>query len=426
MKSGVFLRILLWVWLLEFPATLCAQSPAEIIATLGSARMQGRGYTHRGDARAAEYLTGLMKNTGILPFNGSYLQAFGLDVNTFPSAMHLEVNGKKLKPVEDFMPDPASPSLTGSYRVSNVPVQAILEKRADALLASCRGEMVCIGNTREKLTREQQSQVSEWMLRQVYLNPFGLKGIIEINPGPLVFGTATRMSAIPLLILRDGAAGDSVKQIRVNIDNAWKEHYITHNLAGYIPGTGCPDSLVVFTAHYDHLGLMGRGNYFPGANDNASGVAMVLQLMRYVAAHPQRFSVACVFFSGEEAGLLGSRYFAEHPPFLLGKVKFLVNLDLVGTGPDGIMVVNATEFQQDFEKLNVLNKEGGFVKEIRKRGKACNSDHCPFFEKGVPCFFIYTLGGIAAYHNLNDRPETLPMTAFDAVVKLLSGFVAGI
>ncbi len=425
MKSGVFLRILLWVWLLEFPATLCAQSPAEIIATLGSARMQGRGYARHGDARASEYLTRLMKNTGILPLYGSYSQAFDLDVNTFPASMRLEVNGKRLKPMEDFMPDPASPSLSGCFTVSNVPVQAILEKRTDALLTLYRGEMVCIDASREKLTREQQSLVREWMLRQVYKNPFGLKGIVEISSDPLVFGTATHMSAIPLLILRNGAAVDSVRQICVNIDNAWKEQYTTRNLAGYIPGTGCPDSLVVFTAHYDHLGLMGRGTNFPGANDNASGVAMVLELMRVVAAHPQRFSVACVFFSGEEAGLLGSRYFTEHPPFPLSKVKFLVNLDLVGTGSDGIMVVNATEFQQAFEKMNLLNQEGNFVKEIRKRGKACNSDHCPFFEQGVPCFFIYTLGGISAYHNLNDRPETLPLTAFDAVVKLLSGFITG-
>jgi hypothetical protein len=365
-----------------------------------------------------------MKKSGILPFHGRYEQEFPIDVNTFPAAMRLEVNGKKLLPMADFMADPAAPALKGEYPVRNIPVDAILAGRAEFLLSGAAGEMVCVNTAQKGLTKEQKSVIREWILRQVYLNPYGLKGIAEISPDPLTFGTATRVSAIPWLVLRAGAAGDSVRQIKVQLDNAWMENHITRNLAGYIPGTACPDSFVVYTAHYDHLGLMGKGVCFPGANDNASGVAMVIQLMQYVAAHPQRFSVACILFSGEEAGLLGSRYFAAHPLFSLNRVKFLVNLDLVGTGSDGIMVVNATEFQQAFDKLNLLNQEGGYVKEIRKRGKACNSDHCPFFEKGVPCFFIYTLGGPAAYHNLNDRPETLPLTAFDALVKLMAGFTA--
>jgi aminopeptidase YwaD len=417
------LRNLIFPFLLACSVNLDAQTAAEVIAKLSSSPMQGRGYARNGDLRASRYLAGLMKNAGILPFNGNYRQAFSLDINTFPGAMRLKVNGKSLKPAVDFLPDPASPALSGSFTVRNIPVDAILQDGAKNLLGEAAGELICVNTAQKGLTKQQHTQLREWMLRQVYLNPFRLKGIAEVSADPLIFGTSTRVAVIPWLTLREGAVSDSVQHISVRIDNDWKRNYITHNLAGYIPGTACPDSLVVLSAHYDHLGLMGRGIYFPGANDNASGVAMVLELMRYVAAHPQRFSVACIFFSGEEAGLLGSRYVAEHPMFELDKVKFLVNFDLVGTGVDGIMVVNATEFQQAFERLNRLNLEGGYVKEIRKRGKACNSDHCPFFEKGVPDFYVYTLGGIAAYHNLKDRPETLPLTAFDSLVKLIAEFI---
>ncbi len=120
--------------------------------------------------------------------------------------------------------------------------------------------------------------------------------------------------------------------------------------------------------------------------------------------------------------MLGSGFFADHPLFSLAKIKFLVNLDLVGTGIDGITIVNATEFPEQFEMLSRINESGRNPMNIKKRGKACNSDHCPFFTKGVPCFFIYTLGGIAAYHDPDDRPETLPLTAFGSLSRLLIAF----
>ena len=64
-----------------------------------------------------------------------------------------------------------------------------------------------------------------------------------------------------------------------------------------------------------------------------------------------------------------------------------------------------------------------FIKEIKQRGKARNSDHYWFSEKGVPCFFIYTLGGIKAYHDVFDIEKTLPLTGYTNVFRLLTGFV---
>jgi len=97
-------------------------------------------------------------------------------------------------------------------------------------------------------------------------------------------------------------------------------------------------------------------------------------------------------------------------------------MDLLGTGDDGIMVVNATVFKNQFEKLNTINQEKNYVKQIKQRGKAANSDHYWFSEKGVPCFFIYTMGGIQAYHDVYDKPETLPLTKFKELFELLIDF----
>jgi hypothetical protein len=99
-------------------------------------------------------------------------------------------------------------------------------------------------------------------------------------------------------------------------------------------------------------------------------------------------------------------------------------LDLLGTGDEGITVVNATEYKTAFESLKNSNEQQHLLPTIKPRGKAANSDHYWFTERGVPCFFIYTMGGISAYHDVHDRPETLPLTRYKNVFRLLTTFIA--
>src|SRR4030095_9120627 len=108
------------------------------------------------------------------------------------------------------------------------------------------------------------------------------------------------------------------------------------NVLGMVPGTLYPDSFIVFTAHYDHLGRMGKKALFPGANDNASGSAMIIDLARYYAqpANRPKCSLLFIAFAGEEAGLIGSRYYTENPILPLEQIKFLINLDLMGNGEE--------------------------------------------------------------------------------------------
>jgi len=199
-------------------------------------------------------------------------------------------------------------------------------------------------------------------------------------------------------------------------------NYESQNVIGYIPGTQYPDSFIVFTAHYDHLGKMGKDVYFPGANDNASGVAMLLSLVKYYSKNPPKYSIAFMAFGAEEVGLLGSKYYVEHPLFSLKQIKFLVNFDIVGTGDEGIKVVNATEHKKDFDELVKINSEKNLLPSVQPRGKAAISDHYFFEEAGVKTFYIYTLGGIKAYHDIYDRPETLPLTEFENIFRLVNDF----
>ena len=151
-----------------------------------------------------------------------------------------------------------------------------------------------------------------------------------------------------------------------------------------------------------------------------------MSVARYYAKHPEKahYTMAFVLVSGEEAGLLGSKHFAENPPFDLDKVLFLFNFDMVGTGSDGITMVNAIQFPEAFQLMSDLNASQQYFTQIIKKGESCNSDHCPFYEKGVPAVFIHTNGDEnRKYHVTDDKAELLPFTKHQEFFNLMTDFV---
>jgi hypothetical protein len=92
---------------------------------------------------------------------------------------------------------------------------------------------------------------------------------------------------------------------------------------------------------------------------------------------------------------------------------------MVGSGDKGIQIVNSTVFKKEAQILEKLNTEHQLLPQIKKRGAAANSDHYFFYEKGVKCFFIYTLGNYKEYHNVNDIPKNLPLTEYEDLFRLL-------
>jgi len=120
--------------------------------------------------------------------------------------------------------------------------------------------------------------------------------------------------------------------------------------------------------------------------------------------------------------LIGANEFVNHPLIKLDRIKFLINFDLAGTGEEGIRVVNGSVYKDKFNLLAKINEENMLLPKIDLRGEACISDHCPFFLHGVPCFYIYTQGGISAYHDIYDKSETLPFTEFNDYFILIVKF----
>ena len=239
----------------------------------------------------------------------------------------------------------------------------------------------------------------------------------------LTHTVASELEPIPAIHVRSAVVPQVPGFISINIRSKLLNDYPIRNVVGIVEGK-IKDTFLVYSAHYDHLGRMGPDVLFPGANDNSSGIAMLLTLAKHFSnpVYQPKYSILFIAFGGEEIGLLGSRYFTNHPTVNLNSIRFVINMDILGTGEDGITVVNATEHETEYKKLVKLNAQNSYLKDVKSRGKAANSDHYWFSEKGVAAFFIYTLGGIKAYHDIYDRRETLPLTEFHDIFYLLLDF----
>ncbi len=201
-----------------------------------------------------------------------------------------------------------------------------------------------------------------------------------------------------------------------------KAGYRSQNVCGYIPGE--VDTMIVFTAHYEHLGMNGD-TIFYGAHDNASGTAAVMDLARMVNLQRGHYTYVFLFFGGEESGLVGSSWFADNPLIRFSKVKLLVNIDLFCGGDEGLMVVNANsrETAPYVDLLQQINDLHGFTPKIGRRDNAANSDHY-WFTSECPAIFIYTLGGpFGGYHSPDDTCDGCGLGNYNANISLLRAFL---
>jgi hypothetical protein len=417
--------LLLWfAALLYFPLQAQDISYAkQIIDTLCSPSMHGRGYVNNGDRIAAEYIRNEFIKDSLKFFSG-YFQTFKLPVGTLPGKVDVAIDKTILTPGVDYLVSAGSPTTAGTYKIMRIDSMMVSTESALKKLIATDFSKKFILLDRKGVKNKIVLEVFKSIEDQ---NSLKAKGIIVIED-KLVWeaAEALNISTAAKVTVKRSSLSTVAKKITVNIEQQMQTAHEFSNVIGYVEGKTKPDSFVVFTAHYDHLGQMGAGTYFPGANDNASGTSMVLNLAKYYAAHKPDYSIVFMTFTGEELGLIGSDYYVHHPLFPLSKIRFLINLDMVGTGDDGIKVVNGAILEKEFKMLSNINDEKKYLPSVNKRGEAAISDHYPFYAKGVKSFFIYTLGGIGAYHNIYDKASTLPLTKYNELFKLLTDFVTAL
>lgn len=399
------------------------------VRVLASPEMRGRGYGEGGHLKAAAYLREQFEAIGLEPLpNGSYDQPFSVPADVLLDAPRLAVDGEALRLGTDFLPYASSGS-GEAERVRTVEV-------GSGLLAPEQGINDYEGTAVAGAAVVMRSDVPDSLRKRLPPSLLSVEARLEISAmlgaraavvlvDRLSFGSGIYNARLPAFeVLYEtwpGGARHVSYSVRMEQDRA----VTAYNVIGFILGTTRPDSTILIMAHYDGLGALGDGLYFPGANDNASGVALLLGLARHFKAHPLPYTLAFAAFSGEEKGLIGSRYFTEHPPFDLNQSRFLLNFDMVASGKEGVVAVGGTDFPEAYARLKAVSDALGTV-PLARRANAPNSDHFFLIRAGVPGFYLYTNRGTQPYHHVADVPGTLEWDDFLHVYRLAKGFLEAV
>ncbi len=323
----------------------------------------GRGYVRQGAARAAQYLAKRFRALGYCVKGDT----FAFPIRLVRQAK-LTWDGKPAHLGVDFWPDAGSPSIRGIWPLDSVPRPGAAWLVPESL------------SLRKALQLGQRAQVA-----------------LLVCPQPKVNAAyAQKPLPIPVLYVR-GQPSALRLSLRLQVHSQTVQAY---NVMAYPCSDPKPDWIV--GAHYDHLGAVGR-TVFWGANDNASGVAVLLAL----AQRLKGASVWFVAFGAEEVGLLGSFYFVERHASDLSGLHGMLNLDLMGFGEKGVAVVGGADQPHFWARVDSVRQVVGWQGEILLRPNAPNSDHYPFRLKGFPALFFYLMGGPGYYHDPLDRPKTL-------------------
>jgi aminopeptidase YwaD len=376
------------------------------IDTLCSPFFYGRGYENDGHLKTAKYLLSVFKDADTV-----FTQEFPLTINHFTGEMEL-INGKiKLQPCKDYIPIAQSKSGQGKYKT--IILDSIFftdTTKLNTFLSKDISSKAIV--YQEKYEAKITSDPS---IKNKIYSETGV--IIKLIKGATLKTFSPSAWMPPSFFVQDNLICPHKKiqfKLQQNI-----ETIKTQNIIATIKGKDSTLKELIICAHYDHVGGF-RECYIPGANDNASGLSMLIELYNYYLVHQPNRTIKFIAFGGEEVGLVGSKYYNIYTR--KENIHFVLNLDLLGAGSEGITVVNATIFKDQFNILETINSTNNYVNSIKQRGEAANSDHYYFSKKGIPAFFIYSNGKVGGYHNISDTPNKLEKGYFYGLFSLLLEF----
>jgi membrane dipeptidase len=411
------------------------------VAYLASGELKGRKSGTPEYRRAAEYVAAEMKRAGLEPGgdNGTWFQEVPFKTwNNFETPSRLEIISPERRVYypgrgRDFTPvnGTGSGAVRGGLVFAGYGVAAEKDGWDDYAALAVKGKVVlALPDVPEALPAESKNA---WNLERKVRTAFekGAVGFIEMDlstPGaPRAPGQRTRFGS-----LRAGQAPEGFVVLRAGrgflsdafylVGKSWRDlvsktlrlrrpfpldlgvevemeaHFVSGertapNVIGLLKGTDprLKEEALVLGGHLDHLGVGIDGWVYPGADDNATAVAVILETARALTAakfKPARTIVFCAW-AGEEVGLVGSRWYTDHPAISLDKTALYLNIDMVGTGDSDLLVGGMTEFAELYEVAKRgLDRET--IARLKPRPNYRGSDHTSFWGKNVPAVSLRT------------------------------------
>jgi hypothetical protein len=442
---------------------------------LASPELRGRATGSPELEKAADFIAAKYREFGLTPSK----QAFAVTTSAKPgpaNRLTIKENGKteKLQFEKDFTPLNFSHSgaLTGAMVFVGYGITAPEYKYDDYAGIDAKGKIVIVlrhepqeADEKSVFGGKQFTTHAQFASKASNAKMHSAAGVILLNDTPShrdvedklpVFGTVEGPddTGIPFLQVKEAVAakwfataGKSVERIIEGIDHDLKPESFAfpssvqadgnvdlerlvktvHNVAAYLPGaTG---EYVIIGAHYDHLGLGGQfslapsmtGTVHPGADDNASGTAGVIELARYFSKQPkQKRGILFLNFAGEEMGLLGSAWWAAHPELPLDNAVAMLNMDMIGRAKNGRIFVGGTStgagLRAMLDQIAPLHKD--LKVDYTEGPESGSSDHTSFIAKKVPALFFFS-GLHGDYHKPSDTWDKIDAPNAAKVLQLV-------
>ncbi len=451
----------------------------EDILILSSPRFQGRQAGTPGGEQSAEFVAQRFRALGLHPphtidkgeISGSWRQRWPLTatqvldpahVSFFlsgPSTLH---NPLLAIPGKDFLPTFDSPSVNVTAPVIFVgygivdPARGMHDYQGvdvrNRIVMALRGKPPTYGPW---ITQEEKAQTAQdhgaaglIMLTGPILNPYESRKGLGKTP-MAIYSAGPEDRPIPGIWL-DGKLGEDLfRLIGLSLQDMQKARneqqatlpqalpLIAHlqwtsqsvpgtltNVLGVLPGqnTGEQDALIIVGAHRDHFGEQ-AGLQFPGADDNASGTAVMLELARVLSHRriPLTHTIVFISFDGEERGLLGSTLSVDDPAFPLKRTVAMINLDHVGVG-NGKLTVGVT--RMDKALAQQAGDQAGLGEQVRIYGYFPGGDHVPFYEAGVPTVTVVSSGTHPHFHQPSDTADTIQPEILETTGRYLLSLIS--
>lgn len=389
----------------------------EIIKELSFAKYHGRGYAQEGANKAGMWIAKEFAKVGA---DEVVCQPFTHNINTFPGKMEFSVDGKKQVPGVDFTLREFNPGIKGEFKLYYVDMDNYDADKMFADLASPEWKdafVVCDF----MFTFQHGADFKKMQSKEECSNA----GFIYTWEAPLKFYKAygDTVKEKPIIWVTPDFPADA-KSVKLNMENVFLENCECFNVIAKVEGEK-HDKCYVFTAHYDHLGLLGKKTYYPGAHDNASGTAAIITLAAYYAENRPEYDMYFIAFSGEDANLRGSEWYAQHPVVPLSDIKYLINLDMIGDNNTELYCEVSEEGMVGYAAFETVNAERGYFKALDRAELADNSDHYPFAVRHVPCIFFMNENGDAFkyYHTVYDTWENAIVDNYEPTCKLIIDFI---
>jgi len=400
------------------------------ISYLSNDKLEGRRSGTAGETLASDYIIAAFSKTGLKPLgdSGTWRQQFEIYDGRDISRTRFMINNTLLSLNTEYFPLPFS----ASGKVDGSPAIALQESGSpwfydlkEFVEAESSNPHFDMGKVLREKTRLFAGKGASAV---IFYNSSKTEDGIIFDPAEGI-----KPEKIPALyVTKDGRKKylkDISQTLDVEMDIVMEEKKRwAHNVVGWLDN-GAPYTVVI-GAHYDHLGFGEDGNSLyrgsekmihPGADDNASGTAGLIEMARLLKKTKNlRSNYLFVAFSGEESGLIGSKYFIEHSPVSPSKISYMLNMDMIGRLNDSshVLTIGGYGTSPQWADLiaGTLNKKI-FVLNADSSGTG-PSDHTSFYLKNIPVLFFFT-GIHPDYHKPTDKADKINYTGELQVIKLI-------